>query len=190
MAFNGKLLQPLLVLGELIVLMILVASVASKPNSECDRRCGSVEIPYPFGTSEGCYLDSTFLITCNNTIRHGPKPSLGPDMFVEDISVLDGELRVSNPVASLCKELEISKGGNKGKPILQISSNHYPMPCSEKNSAYSKCISDGRGPISISVNYSGNSALFKLSNFRISNKRNKITAVGCGVYSFIQGSVE
>ncbi|KAF5467852.1 hypothetical protein F2P56_012064, partial [Juglans regia] len=42
----------------------------------------------------------------------------------------------------------------------------------------------------ISVNYSGNSALFKLSNFRISNKRNKITAVGCGVYSFIQGSVE
>ncbi|XP_040997697.1 putative wall-associated receptor kinase-like 16 [Juglans microcarpa x Juglans regia] len=185
MAFNGKLLQPLLVLGELIVLMILVASVASTPNSGCDRRCGSVKIPYPFGTSEGCYLDSTFLITCNNTIIHGPKPSLGPDMFVEDISVLDGELRVSNPVASLCKVL---KQSGEGKPTVP-SRTKQAIPCSQTKGTYSRCI-DGGEPISISVNYSGNSALFKLSNFRISNKRNKITAVGCGVYSFIQGSVE
>ncbi|KAF5467868.1 hypothetical protein F2P56_012079 [Juglans regia] len=169
MAFSGKLLQPLPVLGVLIVL-ILVATVASIPNSTCNRMCGEVEIPYPFGTSDGCYLDSTFLITCNNTF-HPPKPSLGSDLFVQDISVLDGELRVWNPVASLCKVLK--KGA-----------------CVER-SVYSKCYAD-QEPISISVNYStGNSSSFKLSNiFRISNKRNKITAVGCGVYSFIQGSVE
>ncbi|KAF5467860.1 hypothetical protein F2P56_012072 [Juglans regia] len=175
MAFNGKLLQPLPVLGVLIELMILVASAASKPNLRCDRRCGRVEIPYPFGTSEGCYLDSTFLITCNNTFQP-PKPSLVPDMFVENISVLDGELRVSNPVASLCKVLE--RKSNKKRKAEQ----------SFVGDRYNRCISDHRQPIS--VDYSGNSALFKLSNFRISNKRNKITAVGCGVYSFIQGSVE
>ncbi|KAF5467871.1 hypothetical protein F2P56_012082 [Juglans regia] len=175
MAFNGKLLQPLLVLGVLIVLMILESSAASKPNSRCHRRCGRVEIPYPFGTSEGCYLDSTFLITCNNTL-HPPKPTLGSDMFVEDISVLDGELRVSNPIASLCKVLERKRSKKRKAEQCFVGDR------------YKRCISDGRQPIS--VNYSGNSALFKLSNFRISNKRNKITAVGCGVYSFIQGSVE
>ncbi|KAG6626145.1 hypothetical protein CIPAW_15G027400 [Carya illinoinensis] len=164
MAFNGKLLQPLLALGVLIVL-ILVASAASKPNSLCKRRCGLVEIPYPFGTSDGCYLDSTFLITCNSTFNP-PKPSLGPDMFVENISVPDGELRVSNPVANLCK-----------------SFNHNNKPTSlPTQKAGTKQ--------AFSINYSGNSALFKLSNFRISNNRNKITAVGCGVYSYIRGFVE
>ncbi|KAG2665822.1 hypothetical protein I3760_15G025900 [Carya illinoinensis] len=176
MAFSGKLLQPLLALGVLIVL-ILVASAASKPNSVCKRKCGQVEIPYPFGISEGCYLDSKFLITCNNTF-YPPKPSLGPDMFVENISVLDGELRVSNPVASLCKVLDYNK--KKKANIHQCI----------KRSIYSSCASNDRDTMSISVNYSGNSALFKLSNFRISDKRNKITAVGCGVYSFIQGSKE
>ncbi|XP_042963779.1 wall-associated receptor kinase-like 1 [Carya illinoinensis] len=172
MAFNGKLLHPLLVLGVLIIL-ILVAPAASKPNLSCERRCGQVDIPYPFGTSEGCYLDSTFNITCNN-ISHPRKPSLRPDMFVKNISIVDGELRVSNPVASLCKFAN-PKACNKHDPYTRCQQG--PSSPNSKNSA-------------LTISYSGNSALFKLSNFRVSNKRNKITAVGCGVYSFIQGSVE
>ncbi|KAG6626153.1 hypothetical protein CIPAW_15G028100 [Carya illinoinensis] len=132
-----------------------------------------VDIPYPFGTSEGCYLDSTFNITCNN-ISHPRKPSLRPDMFVKNISIVDGELRVSNPVASLCKFAN-PKACNKHDPYTRCQQG--PSSPNSKNSA-------------LTISYSGNSALFKLSNFRVSNKRNKITAVGCGVYSFIQGSVE
>ncbi|KAG2665800.1 hypothetical protein I3760_15G025300 [Carya illinoinensis] len=176
MAMKGKLLQPLLVPGVLILLSS-VASAASKPSSSCHRKCGGVEIPYPFGTSVNCSLDSTFLITCNNT-SHPPKPSLGPDMFVENISVLYGELRVSNPVASLCKQSKpykcmICNSNNPNKPVFSTG----------RDGRYNTSRDD-------SVYYDGNSALFKQLNFRISDKRNKITAVGCGVYSFIRGSVE
>ncbi|KAF5467876.1 hypothetical protein F2P56_012086 [Juglans regia] len=142
----GKLLQQLL-LG----VIILAATTASIPNSNCERMCGEVEIPYPFGTSEGCYLDKPFLITCNHTFPP-PKPFLDIDLPVVDISVPNGELRVSNPVALLCKR---------------------------GYSTYKRNIA--------TVDYTRISALLNLSSFRISETRNKITAVGCDVYTYIQG---
>ncbi|KAG6626164.1 hypothetical protein CIPAW_15G029000 [Carya illinoinensis] len=97
MDMAGKLLQQLL-LG----VIILAATAVSIANSTCDRECGNIKIPYPFGTSEGCYLDKPFLITCNHTFDP-PKPFLDHDIPVENISVPNGELRVSNPVAHLCR---------------------------------------------------------------------------------------
>ncbi|KAF5467855.1 hypothetical protein F2P56_012067 [Juglans regia] len=138
MDLHGKLLQQLL-LG----VLILAAIAASIPNSICERMCGKVEIPYPFGTSEGCYLDKPFLITCNHTFSP-PKPFLDVDLPVVDISVPNGELRVSNRVAHICK-----RGLH-----------------SEQNT----------------------DALLNLSSFRISRTRNKITAVGCDVYTSINVS--
>ena len=99
MALHGLLLlqQQLQLLG----FIILAATAASQPSSSCERSCGSVSIPYPFGTSEGCYLDESFLITCNHTFQT-PRPFLGSgNIDVLNIS-LDGELRVSNPVAHDC----------------------------------------------------------------------------------------
>ncbi|XP_042963959.1 wall-associated receptor kinase 5-like isoform X3 [Carya illinoinensis] len=55
-----------LLLGVLVILSaaIFVAAAAAEPNSSCVTTCGSLhDIPYPFGTSKGCYLDSSFLIT-------------------------------------------------------------------------------------------------------------------------------
>ncbi|KAG6682467.1 hypothetical protein I3842_13G143400 [Carya illinoinensis] len=130
----GKLLQQLL-LG----VIILAATTSSIPNSICDRMCGNINIPYPFGTSQSCSLDQAFVITCNHTF-HPPRPFLDRDIPVEHISVLNGELRVSNSVALLCK-------GRKG---LNHPDNGY--------------------------------------DFLVAETRNKITAVGCDVYTYIQGS--
>ncbi|PPS16196.1 hypothetical protein GOBAR_AA04389 [Gossypium barbadense] len=94
---------PLLSLHFIVVLIIFVAEVASQTKPGCSGRCGSLEIPYPFGISEGCSLDDSFLITCNTTFSP-PRPFLGPGNTpapVLNIS-LDGELRVSFSVACQC----------------------------------------------------------------------------------------
>ncbi|KAG6626160.1 wall-associated receptor kinase 2-like [Carya illinoinensis] len=159
MDMAGKLLQQLL-LG----VIILAATAVSIANSTCDRECGNIKIPYPFGTSEGCYLDKPFLITCNHTFDP-PKPFLDHDIPVENISVPNGELRVSNPVAHLCREFNKAHQSPCGKPQDPVNFN---------------CISR--------VDYTRISALLNLSSFRISETRNKITSVGCNVYTYIQGS--
>lgn len=94
---------PLLSLHFIVVLIIFVAEVASQTKPGCSGRCGSLEIPYPFGISEGCSLDDSFLITCNTTFSP-PRPFLGPGNTpapVLNIS-LDSELRVSFSVARQC----------------------------------------------------------------------------------------
>ncbi|KAG6682469.1 hypothetical protein I3842_13G143600 [Carya illinoinensis] len=161
MDMAGKLLQQLL-LG----VIILAATAVSIANSTCDRECGNIKIPYPFGTSEGCYLDKPFLITCNHTFDP-PKPFLDHDIPVENISVPNGELRVSNPVAHLCREFNRAACRQPQDP------------------QYSSCIARG---VYTRVDYTRISALLNLSNFRISETRNKITSVGCNVYAYIQGS--
>jgi hypothetical protein len=81
---------------------ILAGIVASQPDSSCNDTCGIVSVPYPFGTREGCYLDPSFLITCNHSFEP-PKPFLREStIHVLNISLLDGELRVSNKVAYDC----------------------------------------------------------------------------------------
>jgi hypothetical protein len=111
MAFRGMLLQQKFLLGALI----LAATAASQPNSNCNNTCGNLSIPYPFGTSEGCYLDPSFLITCNDS-SGTPKPFLGrntSNIDVLDISLLDGELRILSFVARDCYDesgLRVNRG--------------------------------------------------------------------------------
>jgi hypothetical protein len=100
MALHGMLLQQKLLLGTLI----LAATVVSQPDSSCNNTCGNLSIPYPFGTREGCYLDPSFLITCDYS-SGTPKPFLGGEasnLDILDISLLDGELRLSGFVARDC----------------------------------------------------------------------------------------
>ncbi|XP_035546446.1 wall-associated receptor kinase 2-like [Juglans regia] len=105
MALQGKLLQQQLVLLLLISIgaqLVLATSTQPATNSSCNRRCGSFNIPYPFGTGEGCYLDPSFLIICDHSLKP-PKPFLGVDNIdVLNIALDHGELRVSNLVVRSC----------------------------------------------------------------------------------------
>ena len=103
MALCGVLLkqQILLLLG----LIVLAATKASQPNSSCGNvSYGNVSIPFPFGTEKGCYLNESFLITCDNTSETTPKPFLSNTKVpVLNIS-LDGELQVSISIARSCSK--------------------------------------------------------------------------------------
>ena len=96
MALHGLLLHQQL----LLLLIISAVRAASQSNSSCERKCGNVEIPKPFGTSWGCYHDESFFINCNN-MSGIPKPHLAySNIEVLNISLDDGELLVATPLTT------------------------------------------------------------------------------------------
>jgi hypothetical protein len=111
MALREILLQHVLLLLGAIIL------AASEPNSIfCNRTCGSLHVPYPFGTREGCYLNSSFLITCKDS-----KPFLGlsnESLEVLDVSLMEGEIRVSSHIVRDCPN----------EPRHNASKNIYQFP--------------------------------------------------------------
>ncbi|KAH9678907.1 Wall-associated receptor kinase 2 [Citrus sinensis] len=77
------------------------AAAHAQAKPRCPNRCGDVEIPYPFGTKRGCFLNKDFLITCNDTFNP-PKPFLGEsNINVVNISI-DGHLNVLQYTAKDC----------------------------------------------------------------------------------------
>ncbi|GMP46667.1 hypothetical protein CsSME_00014727 [Camellia sinensis var. sinensis] len=67
----------------------------------CENCCGNISIPYPFGTTEGCYIEQHFKVTCNHT--YDP-PKLFLEMSNVEITdiVLSGELSISFFIAQDC----------------------------------------------------------------------------------------
>ncbi|KAG2399809.1 Wall-associated receptor [Vigna angularis] len=101
--------------NQLLLVVLLIAAVAaaktipmSKPN--CPSKCGNVTIPFPFGLTNPCSLNTSFLITCDKSLPF-LKTTTEMRLFnttdekvqvqVLDIS-LDGQLHVSLPVATSC----------------------------------------------------------------------------------------
>ncbi|XP_059629935.1 putative wall-associated receptor kinase-like 16 [Cornus florida] len=73
------------------------ATALAKPG--CPSSCGNLTIPYPFGTREDCYLDTSFLVTCDASNQLFLQDSIIP---VLNISEFDGELRILSWVAADC----------------------------------------------------------------------------------------
>ncbi|KAI8558462.1 hypothetical protein RHMOL_Rhmol04G0095600 [Rhododendron molle] len=63
--------------------------------SRCQRKCGNLSIPYPFGIGAACSFDKPFNISCSNT----SEPTLGG---LKVLSISPTQVRLQNFVASRC----------------------------------------------------------------------------------------
>ncbi|KAE8100510.1 hypothetical protein FH972_018405 [Carpinus fangiana] len=100
MGFQYLMLVQLTWVGVLLISGKAAAGVAAQfalPNCP-DPRCRGVEIPYPFGITEGCYLNENFALGCDHPsgqIKTG-------NMNVTNISIKEGQIDVLMRVAHQC----------------------------------------------------------------------------------------
>ncbi|GMY19677.1 wall-associated receptor kinase-like 8 isoform X2 [Fagus crenata] len=110
--FNSKEMGVQLVMRITFLLLLTyelaeAAAPIAKPN--CTSSCGKVQIPFPFGIGQGCYMNQSFEIVCNGT--GSPAKAFLPSidmMEVLSISIRDphssyfdpGVIRVNMPIIS------------------------------------------------------------------------------------------
>ncbi|KAB5568536.1 hypothetical protein DKX38_002329 [Salix brachista] len=93
--------ETLVLLAALLWMMISSETSQATHLPGCQDNCGGVSIPYPFGTSEGCYFNEYFQITCNTTVTP-PIPYLRSSKIeVLNIS-LYGHMRILTSVGADC----------------------------------------------------------------------------------------
>ncbi|CDP22017.1 unnamed protein product [Coffea canephora] len=122
MGFNRLILPMLLHL--VIALMLSSASTLTSPTFSiarpgCQDHCGNVSIPFPFGITEGCYLNEQFFINCTNSSTSVPQTVLQNAVDVTEIS-LEGQVHLMQDIASDC----YNKNGsllNKKSPWIELS---------------------------------------------------------------------
>jgi len=173
MGLSGEVLQ--------IAVIIIFATVAceaatmvAKPG--CPDKCGNVEIPFPFGLAEGCFLDHdpTFHITCD----HSGQPKTGT-VPITSISIENHELHVLqwvaqdcyysinpyNRSATLCPSFE-------GPVIYRTNNPNSPVGLSRLNCK----------------NFVNNGSSFWVDGqFTISNSKNKFIVLGCDTTAYLRG---
>ncbi|KAK0599076.1 hypothetical protein LWI29_002139 [Acer saccharum] len=89
------------------MLLLMVASQLAQPGLDCARKCGNLEIPYPFGTNvaNNCSLNKHFLITCKDYPDKPPEAYWGTNssnFVVTNISMEEGQLYVRSLVSRDC----------------------------------------------------------------------------------------
>ncbi|KAK0586726.1 hypothetical protein LWI29_011407 [Acer saccharum] len=74
------------------------------PNTKpgCPKKCGELDVPYPFGTKDGCFLSEEFFITCNNTHNNHPTPFWGNSNVTVTNITMEGQLQIQSFVLKNC----------------------------------------------------------------------------------------
>jgi hypothetical protein len=100
MGFQYLMLVQLTWVGVLLISGMGAAGVAAQlalPN--CPDRCGDVEIPFPFGIADGCYLNGNFILSCNHSSGVLTWDGITP---ITNISIEEGQLDILAYVAYQC----------------------------------------------------------------------------------------
>ncbi|KAD2804487.1 hypothetical protein E3N88_37864 [Mikania micrantha] len=92
------------------ILLVAVAALAAlgvanaqQDSPNCETSCGNVSIPYPFGSGEGCYYSSDFLVTCNRSSRDQPIPYFGQgNIIISNMSTDKSDMEIMALVGHDC----------------------------------------------------------------------------------------
>ncbi|XP_030935431.1 putative wall-associated receptor kinase-like 16 [Quercus lobata] len=112
--------------GVMLTAIMAAAAIAyplALPN--CSDSCGDVKIPYPFGTTEGCYRkrwkeSRKFFINCSESYRGQPQPMIG-NINVTSISI-EGEMNIMMYNSINCYYQWGTALSNNTAPWLQVPS--------------------------------------------------------------------
>ncbi|KAK4265716.1 hypothetical protein QN277_026733 [Acacia crassicarpa] len=107
-------------LALLVTTAVAAAGAEAQTKPGCNYTCGNVSIPYPFGTSENCYIDEFFSVNCITTTSPSGEATTqliyGSNIPVLNISLDPPEVTVSANVSYHCynsnysyHRLELSK---------------------------------------------------------------------------------
>ncbi|KAL5204568.1 hypothetical protein ABZP36_009439 [Zizania latifolia] len=83
-----------------IALASLPVLATSGQRSGCPSKCGDVDIPYPFGIGDD-FAWPGFTVSCNDSFNP-PRPYIGENIEIKDISLEKGEMRIYTFVAYVC----------------------------------------------------------------------------------------
>ncbi|XP_057489937.1 wall-associated receptor kinase 2-like [Actinidia eriantha] len=115
---------PLMFLQLLLAWLLGAAAMAaSQALPGCENQCGNISIPYPFGTREGCYIGSQFLVTCNASNNSSKLFLTLSTIEVTDI-FLWGELRISSWIGYDCYN---AQGGPGDYFYPWMNLNRFPI---------------------------------------------------------------
>ncbi|EAZ02299.1 hypothetical protein OsI_24400 [Oryza sativa Indica Group] len=85
--------------------LVAAASRRPPPSPLCPKKCGNVDIEYPFGIGPNCSLSDDFSLEC---VHDTPQLRLGTDrqqvVAVLDINLLHGKIRIANSISWQCKD--------------------------------------------------------------------------------------
>ncbi|KAM4080576.1 hypothetical protein ACJW30_11G027900 [Castanea mollissima] len=104
------------ILSELAAVAVVFPYPIALPN--CPKMCGNMEIPYPFGLREGCYLDHNFFVNCTNS----SEPFIPKHIIVKNIS-LHGQIDTLMYVARDCYEQGVKDYNSSTNPWLKSPLN-------------------------------------------------------------------
>ena len=107
-----------------VVLFELTAAAVEFPIAlpNCTDSCGGVEIPYPFGLREGCYLNHYFSVSCTTNSLGKTQLVIPDDVIITNIS-LQGQIDISMYIAHDCyDEQGVPDGNNSNNPWLNLAS--------------------------------------------------------------------
>lgn len=113
----------------------------SNSSASCNRSCGGVSIPFPFGIGgKDCYLNGWYEVTCNTTTSESSTTVPFLSMInreVVNISLPDyvpyGVVHIKGPVTSLGCSSNTSQGPQKSLPDLNVTGRGSPYFLTDEN---------------------------------------------------------
>lgn len=128
-----KLAMRLLLFIGLVISLQFMADGASLPDDRCLKKCGDVDILYPFGIGEGCAIEG-FVLSCSKTEDGRGDVALYGTTPVLNISLRYGQVRMkSTYISSMCYNLS-TKNMDYKNWLLNLTTS--PFTISQKENIF------------------------------------------------------